>query len=83
MPGDAGWGRQWSAEPGIAGCTEHPRAYLMQEEGLRLRCMGSRSEEDTPLFINLLRIPTPDEDGIFRFPALLYPELISEMAKEL
>lgn len=83
LPDDPDWECQWSAEPGIAGCPERPQAYLQSEDPLRLRCLGSESADDALATLLFLQIPNPDEDGKFRFPAALYPELISEIVKEL
>lgn len=83
-PADSGWARQWSAEAGIAGCPARPSAYLDRTAaGVVLRLMGSRAEEDALDFLTVWRIPVPDADGDFRFPAILYPELVSSIAGSL
>lgn len=82
-PGDPQWGRQWSAEPAIAGCAERPRAYLDSDSGgLLLRLLGSGEEDADVDFIDLWSTPTLTEAGDFLFPPGLYPELVAALAAE-
>lgn len=76
LPGDADWTRQWSEEPGIAGCRDRPRVYLLHDGTRRLRCIGSASEDDKLASLSILQIPNPDEDGKFIFPEEIYLDLV-------
>ena len=80
MPGSAQWDCQWSAEPGIAGCPGRPRSYL---DGNILRAIGSTKETDTLMYLRCWSIPNADDEGKFRFPTVLYPALVSEIAARL
>lgn len=83
-PNDSGWECQWSSEPGIAGCPTRPRAYLDSgSAGLLLRLVGSEGGEDALEWLRVWRIPVADEEGRFRFPAVIYPELVSALTKRL
>lgn len=83
-PEDPDWVCQWSSEPGIAGCPTRPRAYLDRSaSGLLLRLIGSESKDDVLEWLGLWRIPALDGDGDFDFPAILYPGLLSSLAKGL
>lgn len=77
LPGMAEWECQWSEEEGIAGCPERPRAYL---EGHVLRAVGIRGAQEMPVSIRSWRIPRPDADGRFEYPAKLYAHLVDRMA---
>lgn len=82
--GDMEWSRQWSAEPGIAGCPECPRAYLVcEEDGMKLRFIGSEDGVDSLESLRVCRAPSPAADGSFHFPPSLYPPLISEIVATL
>ncbi|MDE5880115.1 MAG: hypothetical protein K2H60_00155, partial [Muribaculaceae bacterium] len=74
---DVGSNRQWSAEPGIAGCPERPRCYLDVAGGLVLRLVGS---EMAPV-VSDLRVWRLPAAPAFRFPPLLYPRLVTEIGK--
>ena len=81
MPVDAAWEGQWSAEPGIAGCPERPRAYLVdEEEGLMLRLIGSEDPEAALLHLSTFCIPSAPD---FHFPPGLYPELVAAIADKI
>lgn len=83
-PRDSDWACQWSSEPGIAGCPTRPRAYLDSgSAGLLLRLVGSEGGEDALEWLRVWRIPVADEEGRFRFPAVIYPELVSALTKRL
>ena len=84
FPGSAGWERQWSAESGIAGCPERPRAYLDADgSGLLLRLVGSESESDSLEWLSGWCVPEADNDGEFDFPDGLYPELVAAVMARL
>ena len=68
--------RQYSAEPGIAGCPSRPQAYL--GNGI-LTAIGSETASDTLEHLHLWRIPLPDSAGNFHFPAPLYPDLLTRL----
>lgn len=77
---DMEWNRQWSAEAGIAGCPDAPRAYLVCEENaMKLRLMGSEEGIGSLEFLRICRSPSPDAAGTFHLPQALYPPLISEI----
>lgn len=81
---DSGWLRQWSPEVGIAGCPERPRAYLDRTaSGPLLRLVGSHSVDDSLGWLRLWRVPIPDEDGCFDFPATLWGQLTSAIVSLL
>ncbi len=79
MPQDAGWYRQWSSEPGIAGCMERPQAYLIVENAIKIRALGSESPSDNLESLSGWKMPEVDEDGNFRFPSSLYPALVGSI----
>lgn len=80
MPGEPGWSRQWSKEPGIAGCQERPRAYLVSEGGsVKIRAIGSAAESDSLEWLYGWQVPEVGSDGKFHFPDMLYPELIRDL----
>ncbi|MDE6696549.1 MAG: hypothetical protein K2K25_06685 [Muribaculaceae bacterium] len=84
MPGDKEWSRQWSAEPGIAGNPDCPKAYIASaDRGLILRLIGSEDEDDILDWVRICRFRTPENDASFYFPSSLYSALISEMTKLL
>lgn len=78
LPEMAEWECQWSEEEGIAGCPERPRAYL---EGRVVRAVGIRNTSDMPVSIRSWRIPRPDADGRFEYPAKLYAHLVDGVAE--
>ena len=80
LPGSAEWECQWSAEEGIAGCPERPRAYL--DAGL-IRVVGSPSDTDTLASFRCCNIPSPDTEGRFSYPDPLYPSLVASIASSL
>lgn len=81
VPGSSEWRRQWSAERGIAGCPERPRAYLDSDgEGMMLRLLGSESEEDTLEWLSGWSVPEISEEDEFEFPEGLYSELVGAVA---
>lgn len=81
---DMEWSRQWSEEPGIAGCPDAPRAYLVcEEDGLKLLLIGSEDGVDSLDLLRVCRAPSPAADGTFHFPSSLYPPLISEIVTTL
>lgn len=81
LPGASDWSRQWSAEPGIAGCPERPRGYLDSTGGgLTVRLLGSESEDDMPEWLCGWCVPIISEEGEFDFPEGLYPELTATIA---
>ena len=81
LPEASDWNRQWSAEAGIAGCPERPRAYLDHTGGgMTLRLVGSESEADTPEWFCGWCVPVISEEGEFDFPEGLYPELTASIA---
>ena len=84
LPDSAGWNRQWSAEPGIAGCPERPAAYLDRDAGgLLLRVIGSPGPDDTLSWLRVLTVPYAGGEGTFDFPGALYPELVGGIAARL
>lgn len=81
LPGSSDWERQWSSEPGIAGCPCCPRAYLdRQGEGLLLRVVGSDDSAATLGWLRGWCLPTPPA---FHFPLQLYQSLINEVIASL
>lgn len=79
-PDDAGWERQWSAEPGIAGCTGRPRAYLDLTGRIPVvRLLGSRSPDDALEWFSAWCIPETDATDRFHFPKGLYGALVSSV----
>ncbi len=83
-PGDQEWSRQWSEEPGIAGCPQSPHAYLSHYgEGAVLRLIGSEEAGDSPLWFRCCFVPLPDEEGVFTFPAALYGELVEAITANI
>lgn len=81
MPGDAAWEGQWSAEQGIAGCPERPRAYLVNEdEGPMLRLIGSEDPDAALVHLSIFCIPSAPD---FHFPPGLYPELVAAIADKI
>ncbi|MDE5997618.1 MAG: hypothetical protein K2G77_05335 [Muribaculaceae bacterium] len=81
LPGTSDWARQWSPEPGIAGCPCCPRAYLdRQGEGLLLRVVGSDDSGATLEWLRGWCLPTPPA---FHFPSQLYQSLINEIVASL
>lgn len=84
LPEAGDWNRQWSANPGIAGCPEAPRAYLDSDgEGMLVRLIGSESEEDTLEWLGVWCVPEPDEEGVFEFPEALYPPFVERISLAL
>lgn len=84
LPGSPDWSRQWSAEPGIAGCPSAPRVYVDRDvTGLMLRLVGSVSEDDSPELVSVLTLPEPDGEDKFDFPEILYQDLIREIAESM
>lgn len=84
LPGTGGYERQWSDEPGIAGCPSRPRAYLHHTAaGAALRLMGSEAPADTLAHLYLWCEPRPDPDGSFLFPAALYGALVGGIAEAM
>lgn len=84
LPGSGGFARQWSDEPGIAGCPAHPRAYLLHSaSGAALRLMGSEAATDTLSHLCAWCEPRPDSSGSFLFPAALYAALVGGMAEAM
>lgn len=82
--GTAGWHRQWSPYPGIAGCPEEPRAYVDRDaHGLLLRAVGSPDADDPLEWLSVWTVPALDDDGCFLFPAALYPQLVGAVAGRL
>lgn len=80
-PGDSGWERQWSVEPGIAGCKERPQAYMAVDAGIKVLALGSENPADTMEAVYGWRIPEVDDDGSFRFPSALYPALVGSISQ--
>lgn len=81
LPGSPDWERQWSSEPGIAGCPCCPRAYLDRYgEGLLLRVVGSDDSAATLEWLRGWCLPKPPA---FHFPLQLYQSLISEIIGSL
>lgn len=79
--GSSGWSRQWSSEPGIAGCPVRPRAYLDSDSGgLLLRLVGSVSADDSLEWLGVWCVPELDAEGRFGFPAGLYFRLVEAIA---
>lgn len=84
LPDSGEWSRQWSAEPGIAGCPARPRAYLDSDgAGCLLRLVGSESEEDALEWLTGWCVPAPDEEGCFDFPEVLYHHLVGAITEKL
>lgn len=83
-PDQDGWRRQWSREPGIAGSTANPLAYMTSSSaGILVRAVGvAAPPADTASYPSLTawRIPVADESGYFCFPAHLYPDLVNKIA---
>lgn len=80
-PESDAWRRQWSKEPGIAGCAARPMAYLgPTAAGLRLRVIPYISA--TPPLLTLWRVPIPDSATNFHFPESLYPDLVKEITAQ-
>lgn len=81
LPGDAAWECQWSAEPGIAGSPERPRAYLdCGGAGSILRLIGSGDNDTALEYLRVLTIPVAPD---FDFPEQLYPELVGMIAEKI
>ena len=77
------WGRQWSAEAGIAGCPEAPMAYLYSDaDGLLLRLLGCGEDDSLEWLAGWMR-PEADGDGEFGFPGALYADLVSAISGRL
>lgn len=84
LPESVEWHRQWSAEAGIAGCPESPRAYLDRDgEGVLLRLLGSESGADTLEWLHVWNVPEADGEGKFDFPEALYAGLIAGVAEKI
>ena len=84
LPESPSWSRQWSPEPGIAGCRERPRAYLDSDgEGLLLRLLGSESSGDVLEWLHVRTVPEVDDDGEFDFPEALYGRLAGEISRRV
>ncbi|MDE7347542.1 MAG: hypothetical protein K2N48_12495 [Muribaculaceae bacterium] len=82
FPGSTEWSRQWSAEPGIAGCPDSPRAYVgICGAEMLLRLMGSESVEDSLEHLHVWARPVPDGQGEFTFPESLYTDLIAGISR--
>lgn len=75
-PGSQSYMRRSSPEPAIAGSPDRPMAYLC---GDVLSVCGSESASDSPEHLLIWRIPRPDSAGNFRFPASLYPALLTRL----
>ena len=83
-PSSPQWGRQWSAEPGIAGSPDMPRAYLdCDGEGPLLRLVGCRSDTATLESLAVWCVPEPDGSGTFEFPESLYGDLTGVIASRV
>lgn len=81
LPESAEWARQWSAQPGIAGCPERPCAYLDSDgEGRLVRLVGSVGAGDALEWMGVWCVPVGDEEGGFDFPGALYAELVGRIA---
>lgn len=84
MPESPEWSRQWSAEAGIAGCPERPRAYVdCDGAGSLLRLVGSESEEDALEWLCGWSVPSVNEEGEFEFPESLYGDLVGAITEKL
>lgn len=82
--GDALYACRWSAEPGIAGSAERPKAYLRASaSGYVLTAIGGESAEMTVEQLLLWRQPKADPDGNFRFPEALYPALVRFLLQKI
>lgn len=82
--GSPEWIRQWSAEPGIAGCPDRPRAYFDSDgEGMLLRALGSESADDVLGWLRIWTVPEAGENGEFDFPEALYWELVGEISRNV
>ena len=78
------WHRQWSSEPGIAGCPAGPRAYTDRDgEGILLRLLGSENDEDHLVWLSGWSVPEIGDDDGFDFPVGLYAELVGRIAARL
>ena len=84
LPGAPEWSRQWSKEPGIAGCPGRPLAYLDREgDAMMIRVIGSEDPEDTLSWLTLWSVPAVDEEGWFDFPETLYAGLVAAVAEKI
>ena len=84
LPDSPKWSRQWSAEPGIAGCPGAPEVYVDSDgKGMLLRLVGSGSSDDSLAHLAVWRVPEPDEEGKFDFPESLYADLVADISGRL
>ncbi|MDE7409046.1 MAG: hypothetical protein K2N09_03380 [Muribaculaceae bacterium] len=84
LPGTPEWSRQWSREPGIAGCPGRPLAFLDRDgDGLMIRVIGSEDPDDSLSWLSLWRVPAVDEEGGFDFPEALYADLVAAVAENI
>ena len=84
LPDSGEWERQYSREPGIAGCGCRPQAYLADgPSGLTLTAFGSDLPDDRLSHLLFWPTPEPDADGHFCFPSALYPALVTALSRSL
>lgn len=83
-PDSGGWGRQWAADAGIAGCSTRPMAYISNTpDGLRLTLAGSETAADSLQHCLIWCLPQADSDGNFRFPETMVSSLASLISSKL
>lgn len=76
--------RLWSPEPGIAGSSASPLAYILAgPEGLQIYAMASGSDAEEALSLRCWCIPAPNAEGSFLFPQVLYNTLVSRIATQI